>query len=124
MEVNMFKERSELTAINLVNAVLAALLFVSPWLFGFAGQSTASWNAWAAGLVIGIVALVAIADVREWQEWVNLALGLWVAASPWLLGFAGVASAMWTHVLIGLGVAILAAVELWMLHKGPTARTA
>jgi hypothetical protein len=122
--MTMFKDRSELTAINIVNAVLAALLFVSPWLFGFADQSTASWNAWVAGLVIGIVALAAIADVKEWEEWVNLALGLWVAASPWLLGFAAIAAAMWTHVLIGLGVAILAAVELWMLHNGPTTKTA
>jgi hypothetical protein len=46
---------------------------------------------------------------------VNVALGLWVAVSPWLLGFAGVANAMWAHLLIGLAVAALAAYEAWRL---------
>jgi hypothetical protein len=52
----MFKDRNELTAINLVNAALAAVLFVSPWLFGFADQPAAAWNAWVAGLAIGAFA--------------------------------------------------------------------
>lgn len=117
--MNALKHRSELTTINIVNALAAAFLFVSPWLLGFAGEQAASWNAWISGLVIAGLALAAVVDLKEWEEWVNLILGLWVAVAPWLLGFAAIATAMWTHVAIGVGVAILAAVELWMIHQSP-----
>ena len=115
----MWKElnRSELTAINIINAVLGAFLFVAPWLFAFE-SGAASWNAWIVGIAVVVFALAAVADLQEWEEWVNLALGLWLAVSPWVLGFAGLAAAMWTHVGAGLAVAILAAVELWLLHDG------
>ena len=118
------KNRSELTAINVVNAVLGAFLFVSPWLFGFSNGQPASWNAWICGLAILVFAGAAVASMQEWEEWVNGALGLWSLVAPWVLGFAGVASAMWTHVGIGLAVAILAAVELWLIHSGPAATAA
>ncbi len=119
-----FKNRSELTAINIVNAVLGVLLFVSPWLVGFREVQAASWNAWICGLAVLVFAAAAVADLQEWEEWVNGALGLWTIAAPWILGFAGTAMAMWTHVGIGLAVAVLAAVELWLIHSGPPARTA
>jgi len=111
------KHRSELTAINVVNAIAAAFLFVSPWLFGFAGEQVASWNAWISGVLIAGLALAALAELREWQEWGSLVLGLWAAISPWVLGFAGLSHAMWTHVAVGLAVAVLAAVELWLMRR-------
>jgi hypothetical protein len=119
--MNGLKNRSELTAINIVNALAAAFLFVSPWLFGFAGELTASRNAWISGLLIAGVALAAVVALQEWEEWINLLFGLWVVVSPWLLGFAGLATAMWTHVGVGLVVAILAAVELWLIRQSPHA---
>ena len=117
------KDRSEPTAINVVNAVLAAFLFVSPWLVGFRELQAASWNAWICGLAVLVIALAAVADLQEWEEWVNGAIGLWTAVAPWVLGFAGVTTAMWTHVGVGLAVAVLAAVELWLIHSGPPAKT-
>ncbi|HEU6441677.1 MAG TPA: SPW repeat protein [Microvirga sp.] len=120
----MLKGRTELTAINIVNAVLAAFLFVSPWLFGFSGAQAASWNAWICGLAVAVLALAAVKDLHEWEEWANLALGLWTLAAPWILGFAGIAAALWTHAGIGLAVAVLAAVELWLLRASPPTKTA
>jgi len=122
--MNGVRHRSELTAINIVNAIAAAFLFASPWLFGFAGEQAASWNAWISGLLIAGLALAAVAALQEWEEWANLVLGLWVAAAPWLLGFAGIANALWTHVGVGLAVALLAAVELWLIYQDNTRVTA
>ncbi|ACL57656.1 SPW repeat protein [Methylobacterium nodulans] len=119
--MDLLKSRSEMTAINLVNAAAAAVLFISPWLFGYSGEQAAPWNAWICGLVIAIVALAAVIAFQEWEEWINLVAGLWVAVSPWALGFAGLAYATWTAVAVGLGVAILAAVELWLIHQSPHA---
>jgi hypothetical protein len=119
----MFKERGELTVMNIVNALLAAFLFISPWLFGFSETQTASWNAWICGLAIVVLAIAAVSALYEWEEWANVALGLWTAVAPWILGFAGIAAAMWTHVIVGLAVAVLAAVELWLLRGSPPTRT-
>jgi O-antigen/teichoic acid export membrane protein len=118
------KGRTEFTALNTINLVLAAFLFVSPWLLGFQEVQSASWNAWACGLAIAILAGAALNDLREWEEWTNAALGLWVAIAPWALGFAALTTAMWTHVGVGLAVAVLAAIELWLLHGNPPARAA
>jgi hypothetical protein len=118
------KQRSELTAVNIINAVLAVFLFFSPWLVGFRDVQIASWNAGVCGLVISLMAALAITRLQEWEEWSNALLGLWTAAAPWILGFASTMTAMWTHVLVGLAVVVLAVVELWLIHGSSSSKTA
>ena len=104
------------------NLVLAVLLVISPWVLAFpAGAAT--YNAVIVGLVIGLVAIGAIVAFAQWEEWVNLILGAWAFISPFLLGFAASAAAMWTHVIIGLVVAVLAAIELWSVTHQPSAHS-
>jgi hypothetical protein len=118
------KQRRELAAINIINAVLAVFLFFSPWLIGYREVQIASWNAGVCGLAIGLMAAFAITRLQEWEEWSSAALGLWTAVAPWILGFAGAVTAMWTHVLVGLAVLVLTAVELWLIHGSPPSKTA
>ena len=102
---------------DVANLVLGAVLFVSPWLFGFdAGKI--SQNATLSGLVIAILAIAALAAFAVWEEWLNLIVGLWTLVSPWVLGFQGT-TAMTVHVLIGAAVAVLAAIEIWMMTQNP-----
>ena len=117
-------QRSDLTGINIVVAVLGLVLFLSPWLVGFREVQAATWNTWICGLVIAGLAVLAVTELQEWQEWVNAAFGLWTAAAPWILGFAGSVTAMWTHVVVGLVVAVLAAVEVWLIHNSPPTKAA
>jgi hypothetical protein len=102
-----------------INLVLAACLFVSPWVLGFAGEQVAAWTAWASAVVIGVLAVAAIVMFTEWEEWMNLALGMWVVLAPWVLGFTGLAYALWAHVALGLLVAAVAAWELWLVRHEP-----
>ena len=106
-----------------VNLVLAVLLIISPWVLAYPAGA-ASYNAVIAGLIIGLVAIGALVAFNQWEEWVNLVVGVWVFIAPFLLGFAGAASAMWAHVIIGLVVAVLAAVELWSVTHQPSAHPA
>jgi SPW repeat len=107
---------------DVANLILGAILFFSPWMFGFdAGKI--SENANIAGLVIAVLAIAALAAFAVWEEWLNLIVGLWVLVSPWVLGFQGT-SAMTVHVIIGAAVAILAAIELWLLSQNPPRLTA
>jgi hypothetical protein len=115
--------KRNLMLMDWVNLVLAVALLVSPWVLAFpAGAAT--YNAVIAGLIIGLVAIGAIVAFAQWEEWVNLVLGAWVFIAPFVLGFADATTALWTHVIIGLVVAVLAAVELWSVMHQPPARTA
>ena len=57
--------------------------------------------------------MAALAAFAVWEEWLNLAAGLWLVVSPWLLGFQN-SDAMTLHVVIGGIVAALASFEVWL----------
>ena len=111
------------TAIDLVNVVLGLCLVFAPWALGFTSEMAATRNAWIVGAAIALIALGALFAFREWEEWVNLALGVWAILAPWLLGFATVAAALYAHVIIGLIVGVLAALDLWIIHNRPVSTT-
>jgi len=100
-----------------VNLLLGAWLFLTPWLFSYTAENLASWNAWIAGLVIALLGIAALTAFAEWEEWVELIAGIWVAISPWVLGFSAVTSAMGWHVIVGVIVAVLAAVRLYSVRS-------
>src|SRR3954454_19604808 len=103
---------------DVANLILGAFLFFSPWIFGFdAGRP--SQNAHIAGIVIAILAIAALAAFAVWEEWLNLIVGLWTLIAPWVLGFEGAKTAMTIHVVVGIAVAVLAAIELWIMSQTP-----
>ena len=115
---------------------LAVYLFLSPWILGFTvgapvegvaaaeGFTVAAWHAWILGLVIGVLALWAAFQFAEWHDWANGVLGVWLVASPWILSFAALPAALWSHVVVGLLIVALAAWELWDVRHHPTGQTA
>lgn len=95
-----------------VNALLGAWLVVSPWVLGFQDSTMAMANMIIVGLALGAAALGAAFVPRAWEEWTEAALGTWLVASPWVLGFAAIEAAMVSAVLSGIVIAVLA---LWVL---------
>ena len=103
---------------DVANLILGVFLLFSPWIFAFeAGKM--SQNATIAGIVIAVLAIAALAAFAVWEEWLNLIVGLWTLISPWVLGFQGSATPTTIHVIVGALVAILAAVELWIMSQNP-----
>ncbi len=101
------------SALDLYNLALAAILLVCPWLFTLT-NTTARIDLWASGLAVILISLAAIAAFAKWEEWANLILGIWLIASPWILGFAHT-RAMHFSIGIGLAITFLAALELFLL---------
>jgi hypothetical protein len=99
--------------LDLYNLVLAAILFLVPW---FLGNRAAGMDLRLSGAAIICLSLAAILAFSMWEEWANLALGLWLVGSPWLLGFAHTRA---MHFAIGIGAAIafLAGLELWLRYE-------
>jgi hypothetical protein len=95
-----------------VNALLGAWLVLSPWAANFTDNQVAMVNFVVVGLLLIATAIGAIMMPKAWEEWVEVALGVWLMASPWLLGFANLGLAMQNAVFVGLLVTVLA---LWVL---------
>ena len=112
-------------SVDVINLALGGFLFLSPWIFGF--TSDLGWHtSWMAGTAIVIIAIFSIGDLLgsvsiffETEEWLNLAIGLWVAACHWILGFHDDMMAMQVHTAVGLVIAAIAVVELWVMHRAP-----
>lgn len=94
--------------------VLGAWLLVSPWLLGFAGAESTMilWNAVIVGVAVVVFAVAVLSKTQVWEEWVLLALGAWLILSPFLLGYAGVTTALWNSVIVGL---LVGADSVWSL---------
>jgi hypothetical protein len=107
------------SALDLYNLVLAAILLASPWLFTLT-NTTARIDLWASSLAVIAISLAAIAAFAKWEEWANLLLGIWLIASPWILGFAHT-RAMHFSIGIGLAITFLAALELFLLYDADPA---
>jgi hypothetical protein len=107
---------------DVINLILGAILFFSPWIFAF-DAGAQSQNAMISGIIIAALSIAALAAYAVWEEWLNLIVGLWVLVSPWVLGFQG-STAMTVHVVIGIAVAVLAAIELWLMYQRPPSPTA
>lgn len=104
---------------DVVNLALGAVLFFSPWLFDL--SAGAQWQtASIVGLIIAVLSIAALAAFAVWEEWLNLIAGLALMVSPWLLGFQD-SQAMTIDVVIGMGVAFLAALEAWLCWRMPVA---
>lgn len=100
--------------LDLYNLLLALLLFASPWLFARA-NGAAAIDFWASSAAIAAISLAGIIAFANWEEWANFLLGLWLIVSPWVLGFAHT-SAMHFSIGVGIAVAFLAALELWLVY--------
>jgi hypothetical protein len=112
----MVSNRTDMT-INIANAVLGAILFLSPWLLGYGQENAAALNARLSGGIVVLLALLAVIRTHDWEEWLNVIAGLWIAGAPWLFWFENVLSARWTHVVIGFCIVAIAAFELYRIYS-------
>jgi hypothetical protein len=105
------------SALDVYTGSFGLFLFVSPWLFAYAGE-VARIDVWASGAAIAALSIAAIIAFSDWEEWLNLLLGLWLMVSPWVLGFTHTRA---MHISIGVGamVAFVAALELWLVKYEP-----
>lgn len=91
-----------------INVLLGLWLIASPWMLGFMDARAASWNSWIAGSIVTVAALAALLTFHSWEEWVNMALGVWLIVSPWVLGFSHLQNALWNAIVVGLLVGLMA----------------
>jgi hypothetical protein len=100
--------------------VLGVLIALSPWFptqashqLADADRNLVILNTVAIGvLVFGIAQLEYIA-LQRWEEVAAILLGLWLIASPYVLGYSGDGLLRFWHSSLGGLVVLLAALQLW-----------
>jgi hypothetical protein len=58
----------------------------------------------AAAVVLGVTAMFVF---RIWEEWLDIALGAWLIASPWVLVFTYAQETMWSAITSGVVIAVM-----------------
>jgi hypothetical protein len=80
--------------------LLGAWLMASPALFGQVGAAAGS--SFVAGPLVVTFAVIAMAEVARPSRWLVAAIGVWLVASPWVVG------AHWSSLPVGLALVALA----------------
>lgn len=95
-----------------LNGIVGIWLIVSPWVLRFGmttgPQSTMTWNFVVSGAIALVLAIAALSAYRMWEEWVDVILGLWLIASPWVLNFHTIRPALWSAIISGAVIVIAA----------------
>lgn len=84
------------------NVIIGGWLIVAPLIGIGQPDGTEAVNAWISGGLVILFSVWALARPEKWEEWVNLALGLWIMAAPFVLGFSDSTLAAWNHVVVGV----------------------
>lgn len=93
-------------AMDILNAVLAVWLFISPWVLVY-GTGDA-WDTWIVSAIIFLTAMSALSRPGVWQERTTLVLGAWMFISPWVFAFSNPSlGASWNQWLCGAAVFLI-----------------
>ncbi|MBZ9566341.1 SPW repeat protein [Modicisalibacter tunisiensis] len=108
--------------------LFGAWLAVSPYVLGFAATaSLAMWSTLVVGLALIAMSALAIWKQKPWEEWLLLALGVWLLAAPFVLGFLGLTNAALNSFVMGVlvgGDAIWSLIEMKGSGRGHGGRPA
>ncbi len=94
--------------------MLAGLLIaLSPWLAGQSDLRFVMANAFIVGVLVFFLAQLEYVVLQRWEEVAEAVLGIWLAASPYLFGYADQGLLRYWHSSLGGIVILLAALKLW-----------
>ncbi len=93
--------------------VLAGIWEVTaPFVLGYTATTAFLWDALIVGAALVVLGAWAALSNQEGTDraldWLNALVGLWLIAAPFVLGYTGIAAALWNDVIVGLIVAVIA----------------
>jgi hypothetical protein len=96
-----------------VELTLGALVMLSPWILNQTDHYSAIVSSGLTGLALIVIAGMELFRVYRWHEYASLLLGLWIIASPSVLGYTSLVPLASWHYVLGAVIAGLAALEIW-----------
>ena len=92
---------------------LGLVIMLAPWIVNETSNQPAVVNAALAGIAVVLLAELDLVQFRRWPEFGQLVCGVWVTTSSLIFGYSASGTLRIWHVLAGVLVALLAALELW-----------
>ena len=100
--------------------LLGVVIVLSPW-FPMQGdreiidaeRSFVILNTFTVGLLVFGLAQLEYVALQRWEEVAEIGLGLWLIASPFVLGYSGDDLLRAWHVALGAIIVLLGALQLW-----------
>lgn len=104
--------------------LLGMLIVLSPWFPTQAGQGVAKevvytdgsyvvLNTFMAGIIVFGLAQLQYVALQRWEEVAEIAVGVWLMASPYMFGYSGEGLLRFYHSSLGGLVVLLATLQLW-----------
>lgn len=93
--------------------MLGVTIGLTPWLYDEASVPAVVLNSAVVGLAVLALAQLELVRLRRWQEMAQLACGVWLVASPFVLDYDHQDHLRIWHWALGGIVCVLAAFELW-----------
>jgi SPW repeat len=100
--------------------LLGVLIVVSPWFpmqsshdVVDAERSVMILNTFVVGMLVFGLAQLEYVALQRWEEVGEIALGLWLIASPFIFGYSGDTMLQIWHAVLGGIVVLLGALQLW-----------
>ncbi len=99
--------------LNWIVAIVGVWEVLAPFLLKYTSVTGAMWDAIIIGLALIILGAWAgyssAPSTVKALSWVNAVLGVWLIIAPFVIGYTGVAAAMWNDIIVGVVVAVLGA---------------
>lgn len=90
-----------------INLLAGIWFFISPWVYRSYMASNA-WNSWIVGALIVVFAAIHLYNpMMRGLSVVNLVLGAWAFASPWIYGYTGDTHRFINSLCVGVIVFVL-----------------
>lgn len=104
------------------NAVLGLWLVIAPFALMY-GVASATWNDAIVGVLVATLAATRAFGTlgTTGLSWTNAALGAWLIAAPFVLGYSGLAAALWNDIIVGVAILGLAWRSASIKPDGPAA---
>lgn len=100
-------------------ALLGIAMAIAPFVQGYQDNPMAMW----ASIVLGVVVLAASlyegidTDHAKWEWWVAGIAGLLAVIAPFVFGFTTLTVALWTFLILGAAIVILAGYEIFFAEQ-------
>lgn len=105
-----------------ITGILGLALAVAPFVLGYSNHTGALWTSVILGVVVILVSAYEAADRNKakWEYWIAGLAGLVAIIAPFVLGFSAMTTAMWTTIVLGVLMLLLAGYEVFL---GPPSAT-
>ena len=102
-----------------VTGILGILLFIAPFVLGYSSDSPALWSNLILGAIVVIVSAIKgfIPDRTRWEYWLAALMGLLAIVAPFVLHFTVAATALWTSIILGIVIAVLAGYKALTMNQ-------